>query len=295
MLCSDVLVSDSFCNKGIYREDIMRLGIATIQRNRGSWLAEWFAFHYLVGFTKFYFYAHKCEDDTMSKLLRLSQSFDIKSFQISESLDRPQLQAYQHAYDNFGHEVDWMAFIDGDEFLFPTKTYSMKESLEKFHYERLSALGIYWVCFGSSGHKTEPLGLIVDNFKMRARFDFDPNKHIKSIVLGRQKIQVSSNAHYFNTIYGTFDEQLRPVTGGNMREYEPSYDVFRINHYACQSYEYFKKTKQTSGMPDVAGCGTIRSDSWWETYDRNDVLDDSMEKYSSDLRRIVKQLGDNLN
>jgi hypothetical protein len=227
----------------------------------------------------------------MSKLSRLSQTFDIKSFQIHENVDRPQLQAYQHAYDNFGHEVDWMAFIDGDEFLFPTKTYSLKESLEKYHYERLSALGVYWVCFGSSGHMTEPSGLITDNFKMRSRFDFDPNKHIKSMVMGRQKIQVANNAHYFNTMSGTFDEQLRPVTGGYMKEYEPSYDVLRINHYPCQSYEYFKKTKQTSGMADVAGGGeATRPDSWWEMYDRNDVLDDSMDKYSSDLKRILGQL-----
>lgn len=269
----------------------MRLGIATIQRNRGPWLAEWFAFHHLVGFSKFYFYAHRCEDDTISRISRLSQSLDIKSFQIHENTDQPQLRAYQHAYDSFGHEVDWMAFIDGDEFLFPTQTYSMKESLEKYQYERMSALGIYWVCFGSAGHIAEPSGLIVDNFKMRSNFDFDPNKHVKSMVVGRQKIQVTNNAHYFNTMFGTYDEQMRPVTGGLMLDVTPTHDVFRINHYLCQSHDYFKSTKQASGKADVSGgSGAVRPDGWWELHDKNDVLDDSVDKYSNDLKRIVSQL-----
>jgi hypothetical protein len=96
----------------------MKLGICTIQRDRGRWVEEWLAFHYLVGFRKFYFYAHQCMDDTLEVLLRLQRTFDLQVFTLSADLERPQLGAYQHAYERFGAEVDWMAFIDGDEFLY---------------------------------------------------------------------------------------------------------------------------------------------------------------------------------
>ena len=38
----------------------MKLGITTIQRNRGPWIVQWLAFHLMVGFDRFFFYAHKC-------------------------------------------------------------------------------------------------------------------------------------------------------------------------------------------------------------------------------------------
>jgi hypothetical protein len=181
-----------------------------------------------------------------------------------------------------------MAFVDGDEFLFPAQNHTITDALERYNYEKLSALGVYWVCFGSNGHISEPNGLITENFKRRSNFDFAPNKHIKSIIRGRQIIKVTNNAHYFTTMFGTFDEQLRPVTQGYMSQYNPSYDVFRINHYVCQSYEYFKSTKQISGKADVAGgAGSFRSDDWWTEHDRNDETDDSMAKYQESLKELM--------
>jgi hypothetical protein len=94
----------------------MKLAICTIQRNRGLWLKEWFAFHYAVGFRKFYFFAHKCTDNTSHVILDLKKHFDIEAFVLGDDLERPQLSAYQHAYQNFNHDFDWIAFIDGDEF-----------------------------------------------------------------------------------------------------------------------------------------------------------------------------------
>jgi hypothetical protein len=73
-----------------------------------------------------------------------------------------------------------------------------------------------------------------------------------------------------------------------MSQYNPSYDVFRINHYVCQSYEYFKSTKQISGKADVAGgAGSFRSDDWWTEHDRNDETDDSMAKYQESLKELM--------
>ena len=98
----------------------MHLGICTIQRDRAKWLAEWVAFHYVVGFRKFFIYLHKCSDNSSEIVLSLKKIFDIECFTIPDETLRPQLTSYQHAYNEYGHTVDWMAFIDGDEFLFPT-------------------------------------------------------------------------------------------------------------------------------------------------------------------------------
>lgn len=262
----------------------MKLAICTIQRNRGRWLKEWFAFHYAVGIRKFYFFSHMCTDDTNQVILELKNSFDIEAFLLDPTLQRPQLTAYQYAYQNFNHEFDWIAFIDGDEFLFPTVHHDLRDTMENFSYKKMSALGVYWACFGSSGHMSEPAGLITNNYRWKASVDFEANQHIKSIVMGRQgnHFSILQNSHYFKTVSGTFDTAMRPIQSG-LTNYEPNYDLIRINHYVTQSLEYFRDFKQKSGAADV-NLNYVRPDDWWDKYDRNEVFDESLIHLDSKIK-----------
>ena len=266
----------------------MQLGICTIQRDRGRWLTEWVTFHYLVGFRKFFIYLHKCTDNSPEIVISLKRQFDIECHIVPEETVRPQLVAYQHAYQEYGHTVDWIAFLDGDEFLFPTEEENIQGVLARFQYQKISAIGVWWSCFGSGNHIQEPDGLVIDNYQLRASHEFEANRHVKCIVRGHQgtHFSVSNNAHLFNTILGTFDEQLRPITHGFMPELEPSYKMLRINHYVCQSLEYFKKFKQNSGAAD-AGALAVRPDEWWVRHDRNDVTDDTITKFRPQLIELL--------
>jgi len=254
----------------------MKVGLVSIQKNRAPWLHEWVAFHHLVGFTKFYVYAHNCTDHSGHVLGQLQQAYDLKAFMVNTQENQVQLKVYQHAYEQFGHECDWLAFIDGDEFLFPTACTDIRQALAEYDYVRTSAIGAYWACFGSSGHVDEPEGLVVRNYRRRpSLLEFPDNKHIKSLVRGRQQSRVGPNSHMFATPWGTQDELGRPVTFG-LTPHEPSYTRFRINHYVTQSLQYFKQFKQTSGAAD-AGAAYVRPDSWWTKHDRNEEFDSSLE------------------
>jgi len=140
-------------------------------------------------------------------LLKLSKIYPIEVFSL-ENDDWPQLLAYNHAWTNFGNEVDWMAFIDGDEFLFPTSASSMQEALEPYNDKKLSAIGVYWKCYGSNGHVEDPSGLLLENYPRHSRDDFITNSHVKSIVKGREHV-VTNASHVFETENGTYDENLR--------------------------------------------------------------------------------------
>lgn len=265
----------------------MNLAICTIQRDRGRWLREWIAFHYAVGFRKFYIYLHRCTDHSEAELTRLSKYFDITAFILTDDIDRPQLAAYQHCYNKFNNKHDWIAFIDGDEFLFSPCSIDISLQLEKFQDKSLSAIGVYWACFGSSGHVTEPEGLITENYRKRAPLCSKINKHFKSIVKGNQTqgFSVLQNSHYFKTTNGTFDSVMRPLAFG-LTESEPNHEIFRINHYATQSREYFLNFKQKSGAAD-AGAQMIRSEKWWQEYDVNNDFDDSISHLHMKLSEIL--------
>ena len=266
----------------------MKLAVVSIQRNRGKWLKEWILFHHLVGVSSFYIYLHKCTDNSQEILALLAKTIDIKIHNVSDDLKQPQLASYNHAYKTYGNKADWLGFIDGDEFLYPTQSDSLIDVLETYQYADISALGVYWQCFGSNGHIEDPDGLIITDYTKRAPLTFESNSHIKSIVRGFQgtHCQAGPNSHMFNTILGTFDELLRPVQFG-LTHYNPSYQHFCINHYACQSYEFYKTFKMNSGAAD-AGANLIRSESWWSTYDRNDEVDLNILRFEKKIRNLME-------
>jgi hypothetical protein len=265
----------------------MVLGITSIQRNRAQWLQEWVAFHYLVGFRKFYIYLHLCSDNSKEVLEKLSTNFDIRIIDVDPHLESPQLKCYQSAYEDYGNEVEWMAFIDGDEFLFSPSDQSIAKTLEKYlKNKNLSAIGVYWACFGSGGHIKEPHGLIIENYKRRAADGYENNRHIKSIVKTRQSPVFLKGPHLFSTPLGTFDENLRLIEKG-WTDYEPTYKNFRINHYVTQSREFFLNFKSKVIPPDGA---LKRDESFWVEHNRNDILDTSMDRFIGPLKEILETL-----
>ena len=238
---------------------------------------------------KFYFFTHNCKDNTNEVLTELKKKFDIKIFTLSSESNVLALKCFQDSYDNFGNEVDWMAYIDGDEFLFPTHADSLEKPLNEFLSQKISALGVYWACFGSNGYIEEPTGLIIENYKRRPRLNYTNNRHIKSIVRGGQGKSVKvSGTHTFTTPFGTYDEKLRPVTNG-WTDYEPTYEKFRINHYVCQSRSFYLNWKKESGYIDSGAIDrfSVRGEDWWKEHDRNDVFDHSMDKYIKPLKKIL--------
>lgn len=266
----------------------MKLGIATIQRDREHWIKEWVAFHWLVGFRQFYIYLHQCSDNTTKILHQLKKKLDIHILDVDPNWAAPQLQGYHQAYLKFSDAVDWMAFIDGDEFLFPTQADTIDIPLAEYVDKPVSALGVYWSCFGSSGHIQEPKGLIIENYKYRAGSGYANNRHIKSIVRGGlgKPFLPPDNPHYFQTPLGTYDENLRLITQG-WTDYQPTYNKFRINHYATQSRSFFENFKSKYVTPDG---GFIPDESFWREHDQNTVLDDSMDRFVKPLKQILKNL-----
>lgn len=264
-----------------------KLGLVSIQRNRAKYLLEWFAFHYVVGFRKFYYYAHMCDDGTHDILKFLQRKLDIQSFAIKDYPDQVQLMAYQHACDNFMNDVDWMAFIDGDEFMFSPAGPGLSEQLLQYQPLKISALAVYNLNFGSSGHIKDPDGLIIENFTRCAGVDHLMNRRVKSFVKGRQSVKTSLCGNYFLTELGTVDEALRPVDWGYLPQYEPTFERFRFNHYVCQSREFFDKFKRMSGHAD-AGSEALRDEAWWTGFDTNEYYDLNVLKHLPDVQKVIQ-------
>ena len=267
----------------------MKLGIASIQRNRNKWIVEWLAFHMVVGFERFFLYAHKTDDGMTETLLKLSRRYAIQVHVLNEQ-PQPQLVAYQHAANSYAGDLDWLAFIDGDEFLLPMKGLHVGDGLAKLETQTMSALAVYWQCYGSNGHVRDPNGLVLQSYPRHSCRDFLPNRHVKSLLRGRQDVRVQG-AHLFHTPDGTFDELNRPITHGFMRDLEPSQQYLRLNHYAIQSFDYFRGVKQSIGAAD-GNPQLVRPDSWFFEYDRNECDDGDSYRFLVPVKLKWQELQD---
>jgi hypothetical protein len=250
----------------------MQIGITSVQRNRNPYIVEWLAFHLNMGFTHFYIYAHKCTDGMPDTLRKLAKRYPITVRELTEEVT-PQLDVYWDSIHQHVKHVDWMAFIDGDEFLFPVQHKNIAETLALFEQDNISSLVAYWMVYGSSGHLNEPAGLVTENFTRHAKRDFYKNKQFKNLLRGRDAQTVYAvSAYNFHTNNGTIDEQRRIVNSDIPFEHHASHNLLRINHYMTQSYDFYHDQKRLSGAADWNN-EYIRDESWWEEHDRNEEDD----------------------
>ncbi len=219
------------------RTRLMVLAICTVFKNEAPYLREWIEFHRLVGFEEFYLYEN-CSDDAWESVLGPYVKADI--VRVAHWPLRPpcQLQAFQH-FSRFHARRDMLvAFIDCDEFLFSPRCETVMEALVQLpQFAKCGAVGVNWLCFGSSGLETKGDGLVIERFQTRPTETFQHNAHIKSIVRMDRLVSFTGDAHHFGVIGGTLSELGERVDSAFTSR--PSHAVLRINHYVTKSREEY--------------------------------------------------------
>jgi hypothetical protein len=253
------------------------LSIVAIYRDEAVYLREWIEFHRIVGVERFYLYDNFSLDDHREVL---APYIDEGVVVLHEWPVFPgQIPACDDALRRHGHESRWMAFIDLDEFLFSPTLRPLPDVLRD--YEQHPGVLANWMVFGSSGHRTQPDGLVLENYLWRMKTEDGPQQS-KSII-DPSRADHCGGAHFFFYKEGTaVDELHRPVPYG--RTNEPSSEVLRVNHYYTKSIEEGKKKllrrAATTGDPRNAAYNRL------EMVDQNmnDVLDETITAYLPELR-----------
>lgn len=280
----------------------MDLGVASIQRYDSHSTLEWFAYYLINGVDKFIIYNHNMPgadpDPAVDIWKKLSKHYDIQYGQCSGYDFYPKI--YQEIMDGPRNELDWLIWADADEFYYPVKYRTIKETLAKYNNCPISALGVYWVNFGSSGLEKEP-EFITQGFTYRSNFSNPVNHHMKPIIKGKHAGEVRvTNPHVYTTQYGTFSMEGSPILphcGLNLKDNgcdgNVTHDIMRINHYYSRSLEYFKNVKQKRGpgdRPPEAPGGTI-TEEWYRATDYNYVEDtDLWDNFGQDIKNKVEEL-----
>lgn len=185
------LLEELFCKK--YVSNILcherndnfshEIAMVSISKNEAPYIKEWIEFHKLVGFTKFYFYDNESDDNTV-EILKPYIDSGLVEYNLIKGKGR-QLDAYNDAIAKHKDECRWMAFLDMDEYLMPTKpfekVYNVVSELIRKAGKGAAGVGVNWCIYGSSHLEKKPKGLISENFIFRGTEKDWGNFHIKTI------------------------------------------------------------------------------------------------------------------
>ena len=264
-------------------------------QNEARYLDEWLAFCLLEGVERVLLYDHFSTDGARDLLEPWIAAgiVELIDWRVPWH-EGAQGQAYVDSLRRLRGRSRWVAFIDIDEFLFSPAGKRLPEVLRR--YEDHAGVIVNWQCYGTSGHKTRPVGLVIESYTRRARTDWARNRRVKSIVNPLLAIEPQS-PHLFSVQPGEslVTEDFRPieivrVKNGRRRlrhvagllPYVPfdPYSVMRptiervsvrelrINHYTTRSTEELAfKYKDRTTMLDRD------RRTHWRYHDRNEVED----------------------
>jgi hypothetical protein len=210
------------------------LSICALYRNEAPYLREWVEFHRLMGVERFFLYDNGSEDEHMAAL---GPYIDDDCVVLQEWPFFPgQITAYEDCIRRRREESRWIAFIDVDEFLFSPTGQPVARILTEF--ERWPGVGVNWAMYGTSGHRTPPPGLVIENYLWRSD-EYHYNRPIKSIVDAR-RVAHFCTPHFFTYRDGwAVDEQFQRI---EPRPYTDrvSFSRLRVNHYYTRSEDEYR-------------------------------------------------------
>lgn len=219
------------------------LAVVAIYRNEAAYIAEWIAYHRLIGVDKFFLYDNETTDETNRILAPhvASGLVEITPWPHFMAGVNTQAAAYAHAIARLAGRFKWLAIIDIDEFLVPARRERLPDILRD--YEAYPAVMLYWHMFGPNGHRTRPEAGVIASYTQRQKMPDEgglPAEDGKRIYKTKYLVQpLLARNHVASHTVGTtalpllgFNDMGKPVRqmGDGV-----SGARLRINHYFTKS------------------------------------------------------------
>lgn len=224
-----------------------QLAAVAIFQDEAQYLPEWIEFHRLMGVQHFYLFNNLSIDQYKALLQPYIKEglVDLIEWPYSgqnlKEWNPIQCSAYEYALRLTRHRVKWVAFLDVDEFLFPTRANNLLEFLSG--YEDCSGITANWVMFGTSWVPKIPSNkLLIEMLRLRGPENLRGNTHVKSIVRP-ERVRGCNNPHFFIYLPGFHQVNADKVPFQGPFSPYIALDKIRINHYWSRDEYYLNAFK----------------------------------------------------
>jgi Glycosyl transferase family 2 len=275
-------------------------GIGAIFRNEAPYVTEWIAHHRLMGFRDIFVADNDSDDGTWELLQALEKLGYLKCFRFPNPPgQRPQLPAYTEVMHRFGQEVDWMAFIDADELVWPTngERTAIPSLAGLAARPEVGAIVLNWAIHGSSWHTNHAAGLVTERFQRCARRTMRINQHYKTVLRTAAWSGAFTNPHqprldaHWRVTHANGTPVVPHTRHGAGLSSEIVWDILRLNHYAVKSRQEFDERKRPKGRVSHPG---ERRETYFANHDHNDtpapVPEWSRSRLAAEVARMEAEL-----
>lgn len=253
-------------------------------------IKEWAAHHLLLGFTKIIIFDHKSDIPLKDVFANFDKRVEIINVSYLKNPIKLILlnKATKIARNQ---DMDWMIYMDADEFLILNKKYvGIRHLLSEFNHA--DALSINWLMFGSNFLEKDPEGLLIDNY---TRSNLYLNEHVKTFVRPNRVVNVN-NPHFYimknqNRIFGIDNKKITCNFYKNnvgLKFYDSN---AYIAHYVNQSEETFIKRKINLPSDDRGIMRNFKESEVKEIHKQfNDIENNQPKnKYSKNIKLFLEK------
>ena len=206
------------------------VSVCSMIKDEQNYLKEWIDYHLSIGFTSIYLY----EYDTTGSTSHQDICMEYPNVFLSKFTDmvRPhkmlrnkQCELFNAFLKTYYGKVDYVAFIDIDEFVTFEDGYSMVDMIDECNIRGATLLP--WKCYGANGLVENPTFKVVETFTREA---LDTNRIDPSAYKSFVKVKVKNghmlDHHLHNMAKGFCPSRVR-------------YRKFWINHYITKSFKEY--------------------------------------------------------
>jgi len=236
--------------------------VAAQFRNEALVFKEWIEHYLFHGAEHFYLIDDHSDDNSIEILQPYIDRGLVTIFQGGWGQYRGrQMDMYNRHFLPILKETRWLLMVDLDEFMWSPVSISIPAILHQ-----CSHFGQIQVChtiYGSNGHLTQPDSIVAGFTKRSAEH---PSHH----PVGNRKYFINSGFEFtsLNVHHANFEDQSLVDNTNRFICLGPEW--FVLNHYCCQSKQFWNEIKCTRGDSDHY---TKRTEADFDKYDLNQVED----------------------
>ena len=159
------------------------VGVCAILKNEADYIEEWLAFHTLQGVDSIILYDNNSSDDTCQRARSFAEYVDLQIVHWPDSadgFDSTQLLAYFEGARRLVGLVDYVAFLDLDEFVFASDYRQLGQVLADFPTDT-AAIAVNQRVFGSDAQASSTGDLVTSRFTRAAAADHPEGHWFKTI------------------------------------------------------------------------------------------------------------------
>ncbi len=238
------------------------LSVGTIFKNEAHAIKEWLEHYILHGVEHFYMINDGSTDNFMDILQPYIDKNIVTLFHSNwEHIKYRQSLQYNHYILPLAKkETKWLLMIDLDEFVWSPRDINISRLLTQY-CNQLAQITVINTIYGSNGHIEQPKSIVAGFTKRAAE---EPTISVQGI-----------RKYFVNMSYDVISLNVHSATLNNVPDIDKrwiiiSHEWMIMNHYQCQSYDFWRLVKCTRGDADMYRTRTIED---MKEVDINEVED----------------------